>query len=106
MKKAFCFLALSACFFACQKQQANNELRAQIQAGVPPSAEGPEEIENTPTPANITTTPNPVESLAPQPEASATPTVTETPILSPTETPTPAISSTPEATPQKSEAGE
>jgi hypothetical protein len=102
MKKAFCFLALSACFFACQKQQANNELLAQIQSDVPPP---PEEVENTPTPANEATTPNAIESITPQPEESVTPSVTETPILSPTTSPTPAISSTPEPTMQTPEAG-
>jgi hypothetical protein len=104
MQKAFCFLALSACFFACQRQQAGDEVLAQIQAEVPVPAEGPEKIENTPTPTNLAATPSPVESITPQPEASVTPTATETPILSPTQTPT--ISSTPEATVQTPEPGE
>ncbi|PYL89715.1 MAG: hypothetical protein DMF14_12340 [Verrucomicrobia bacterium] len=104
MKKAFCFLALSACFFACQKQQADNELLAQIQPDVPPPAERPpKEIGNTPTPVNRAATPSPVQSITPQSEASVTPTATETPILSPT--PTPAISSTPKSTVQTPEAG-
>jgi hypothetical protein len=106
MQKAFCFLALSACFFGCQRRQASDEVRAQIQAEVPPPRKGPKAIENTPTPTNLAATPSPVESITPQPEASVTPTVTETPILSPTQTPTPTISSTPEATVQTSEAGE
>jgi hypothetical protein len=106
MQKAFCFLALSACFFACQRQQASDEVLAQIQTEVPVPAEGPEAIENTPTPTNLAATPSPVESITPQPEASVTPTATETPILSPTETPTPTISSTPEATVQTPERGE
>src|SRR5467141_3512641 len=86
MQKAFCFLALSACFFACQRQQASDEVLAQIQTEVPVPAEGPEAIENTPTPTNVAATPSP--------------------ILSPTETPTPTISSTPEATVQTPERGE
>jgi hypothetical protein len=104
MQKAFCFLALSACFFACQRQQAGDEVLAQIQADVPVPAEGPEKIENTPTPINLAATPSPVESITPQPEASVTPTATETAILSPTQTPT--ISSAPEATVQTPEPGE
>ena len=138
MKKGLCILALSACVFACGKQQARDKSRVETEREVelssheralieakqnaishlmPVSAERAEqeptkeqqpaeEIGNTPTPANTATTPNPVESITPQPEASATPTVTETPILSPTVTPTSVISSTPEATPQTSEAGE
>jgi len=106
MQKALCFLALSACFFACQRQQTGDELRAQIQAEVPPPAEGPEAIEKTPTPTNLAATPSPIESIKPQPEASVTPAPTETPILSPTQTPTPTISSTPEATVQTPESGE
>jgi hypothetical protein len=106
MQKAFCFLALSACFFACQRQQTGQELRAQIQAEVPPPAGGPEPIEKRPTPTNLASTPSPVESITPQPEASVTPTATETPLLSPTQTPTPTISSTPEATVQMPEPGE
>src|SRR5438477_7131876 len=106
MQKAFCFLALSACFFACQRQQASDEVLAQIQTEVPVPAEGPETIENTPTPTNLAATPSPVKSITPQPEASVTLTATETPILSPTETPTPTISSTPEATVQTPERGE
>src|SRR2546430_17258858 len=106
MQKAFCFLALSACFLACQSQQSGAEILAQIQAEVPVPAEGPEKIENTPTPTNLAATPSPVESITPQPEASVTPTATETPILSPTQTPTPTISSTPEATVQTPEPGE
>src|SRR5438309_5145056 len=101
MQKAFCFLALSACFFACQRQQASDEVLAQIQTEVPVPAEGPETIENTPTPTNLAATPSPVKSITPQPEASVTLTATETPILSPTETPTPTISSAPEATVQR-----
>ena len=99
MQNAFCFLALSACFFACQRQQTGDEMRAQIQAEAPPPAERPEKIENTPTPS-------PVESITPQPEASVTPTATETPILSPTATPTPANSSTPAAAGQTPQAVE
>ena len=106
MQKAFCFLALSTCLFACQREQAGSEVRAQIQAELPPSAEGPEKIESTPTPTNLAATPSPVESITPQPEASVTPTVTETPTLSPTETPAPEISPTPEATVQTPERGE
>ena|SRR2546423_3692456 len=106
MQKAFCFLALSACFFGCQRQQATDEVRAQIQAEVPPPAEGPEKIEDTPTPRNLATTPSPVESITPRPEASVTPAAVETPILSPTQTPAPTISSTPEATVQTPEPGE
>src|SRR5207248_5493544 len=106
MQKAFCFLALSACFFACQRQQAGDEVLAQIQAEVPVPAEGPEKIENTPTPTNLAATPSPVKSITPQPEASVTPTATETPILSPTQTPAPTISSTPEATVQTPEPSE
>jgi hypothetical protein len=100
MQKAFCFLALSACFFACQRQQASDEVLAQIQTEVPVPAEGPEAIENTPTPTNLAATPSPVKSITPQPEASVTPTATKIPILSPTETPTP------EATVQTPERGE
>ena len=103
MQKAFCFLALSACFFACQRQQASDEVLAQIQSEVPVPAEGPETIENTPTPTNLAATPSPVKSITPQPEASVTLTATKTPILSPTETPTPTISSIPEATVQTPE---
>jgi hypothetical protein len=106
MQKAFCFLALSACFFACQRQQATDEMLAQIQTEVPVPAEGPEAIENTPTPTNRAARPSPVKSITLQPEASVTLTATETPILSPTQTPTPAISSTPEATVQTPERGE
>src|SRR5438477_1828430 len=106
MQKAFCFLALSACFFACQRQQASDEVLAQIQTEVPVPAERPETIENTPTPTNLAATPSPVKSITPQPEASVTLKATETPILSPTETPTPTISSTPEATVQTPERGE
>ncbi len=106
MQKAFCFLTMSACFFACQRQQASDEVLAQIQTEVPVPAEGPEAIENTPTPTNLAPTQSPVKSITPQPEASVTPTATETPILSPTETPTPTISSTPEATVQTPERGE
>jgi hypothetical protein len=106
MQKAFCFLALSACFFACQRQQASNQVRAQIQAEVPPPAEGPEAIEKRPTPTNLAATPSPVESITPQPEASVTPTATETPILSPTQTATPTISSIPEAIAQTPQPGE
>src|SRR6267378_8233858 len=106
MQKAFCFLALSACFFACQRQQTSDEMLAQIQTEVPVPAEGPEAIEKTPTPTNLAATPSPVESITPQPEASVTPTATETPMLSPTQTPTPTTSSTPEATVQTPEPGE
>jgi hypothetical protein len=106
MQKTFCFLALSACFFACQREQTASEMRAQIHAEAPPPAEGPEQVENTPTPTKMATTPSPVESITPQPEASVTPTATETPILSPTATPTPANSSTPKATLQTPEAVE
>src|SRR6476620_10197628 len=106
MQKAFCFLTMSACFFACQRQQASDEVLAQIQTEVPVPAEGPEAIENTPTPTNLAPTQSPVKSITPQPEASVAPTATETPILSPTETPTPTISSTPEATVQTPERGE
>jgi hypothetical protein len=105
MQKAFCFLALSACFFACQRQQAGDEVLAQLQTEVPAPAEGPEAIENTPAPTNLAT-PSPVKSITPQPEASVTRTATETPILSPTRTPTPTISSTPEPTVQTPERGE
>jgi hypothetical protein len=69
MQKAFCFLALSACFFACQRQQASDEVLAQIQTEVPVPAEGPEAIENSPTPTNLAATPSPVKSITPQPEA-------------------------------------
>src|SRR5438445_13657701 len=100
MQRAFCFLALSACLFACQRQQASDGVLAQIQTEVPVPAEGPEAIENTPTPTNLAATPSPVESITPQPEASVTPTATETPMLSPTQTPTPTISSIPEVTVQ------
>src|SRR6476469_2025101 len=103
MQKAFCFLTMSACFFACQRQQASDEVLAQIQTEVPVPAEGPEAIENTPTPTNLAPTQSPVKSITPQPKASVTLTATETPILSPTETPTPTISSTPEATVQTSD---
>jgi hypothetical protein len=106
MKKVSCFLALSACFFACQREQARNELRAQIQAEAAPPAEGPETIEATQTPTNLAETPSPVESMTPHPEASVAPAATETPILSPTQTPTPTTSSTPEATVQTHEFGE
>lgn len=106
MQKAFCFLALSACFFGCQRQQDADEVRAQIQAEVPPPSEGPKAIEKTPTPTNLVATPSPVESITPPPEASVTPTATETPILLPTQTPTPTFSSTPDATVQMPEAGE
>ena len=106
MQKAFCFLALSACFFACQRKQASDEVLAQIQTEVPVPAERPEAIENTPTPTRLAATPSRVESITPQPEASVTPTATETPILSPAQTPTPTISSTPEATVQTPERGE
>jgi hypothetical protein len=103
MQKAFCFFALSACFFACQRKQASDEMLAQIQTEVPVPAEGPETIENTPTPTHLASTPSPVESITPQPEASVAPTATETPILSPTETPTPAVSSTIVQTPERGE---
>jgi hypothetical protein len=135
MKKGLCILALSACVFACGKQQARDKSRAETEREAelssheralieakqnaishlmsvsaqraeqePTKDQQPaEEIGNTPTPANTATTPNPVESITPQPEASATPTVMETPILSPTATPTPMFSSTPEATPQAPE---
>jgi hypothetical protein len=103
MKKFFCLLALSACFFAYQKQQASDKVRAQIPSEVRSTAEGPAEIGNTPTPGELATTPNPVASVTPHSETSVTPTPKETPILSPT--PTPAISSTPESTVQTPEAG-
>lgn len=103
MQKAFCFLALTACFFACQRQQAGNEPQAQIQAEEPPPREA---NEKTPTPTNPAATPSPVESITSQPEASVAPTATETPILSPTQRPTSTISSTPEATLQIPEPGE
>src|SRR5437762_13455586 len=106
MQRAFCFLALSACFFACQRQQASDGVLAQIQTEVPVPAEGPEATENTPTPTNLAATPSPVKSITPQPEASITLTATETPILSPTETPTRTISTTPAATVQTSERDE
>ena len=106
MQKAFCFLALSGCFFACQRQQASDEVLAQIQTEVPVPAKGPEAIENTPAPTNLAATPSPVKSITPQPEASVTPTATETPVLSPSQTPTPTISSTPEPTVQTPERGE
>ena len=106
MQKAFCFLALSACFFACHRQQAGDGVLAQIQTEVPAPAEGPKAIENTPTPTNLAATPSPVKSRTPQPEASVTPTATETSILSPTATPTPTISSTPEAPAQTPGHGE
>jgi hypothetical protein len=105
MKKVFCFLALTACFFACQRKQARDEVPAQIQTEVPVPGEGPEAIEKTPTPTSLAATPSPVESITPQPEATVTPTATETPILSPTQTPTPTISSTPETTVQMPEPG-
>src|SRR5438067_1658879 len=95
MKKVLFILALSACFFAYQKQQASNKVRVQIQSEVRSTAEGPTEIGNSPTPADVATTPSPVASVTPHSEAGVTPTATETPILSPT--PTPAISSTPES---------
>ncbi len=95
MKKVLCLLALSACFFAYQKQQASDKVRVQIQSEVRSTAEGPTEIGNSPTPADVATTPNS--------EAGVTPTATETPILSPT--PTPAISSTAESAVQTPEAG-
>ena len=101
MKKVLCLLALSACFFAYQKQQASNKVRVQIQSEVRSTAEGPTEIGNSPTPADVATTPTPVASVTAHSEARVTPTATETPILSPT----PAISSTPESTVQTSEAG-
>src|SRR5437868_14270592 len=106
MQKAFCFLALSACFFACQRQQASDEVLAQIQTEVPVPAEGPETIENTPTPTSLAATPSPVKSITTQPEASVALTATETRILSSTETRTPTIPSTPVATvltPQRGE---
>jgi len=103
MQKAFCFFALSACFFACQRKQASDEMLAQIQTEVPVPAEGPEAIENAPTPTHLAATPSPVESITPQPEASVAPTATETPILSPTETPTPTVSSTIVQTPERGE---
>src|SRR6476660_7929340 len=106
MQKAFCFLALSACFFACHSQQASDGVLAQIQTEVPVQAEGPKAIGNTPTPTKLAATPSPVKSRTAQPEASVTPTATETPILSPTATPTPTISSTPEATAQTPGHGE
>ena len=106
MQKALCFLALSTCFFACHRQQASDEVLAQIQTEAPVPAEGPKAIENTPTPTNLAATPSPVESITPQPEASVPPTDTETPTLSPTETPTPKISSTLEATVQTPGRGE
>ena len=105
MKKVLCLLALSACFFAYQKQQASDKVRVQIQSEVRSTAEGPTEIGNSPTPADVATTPSPVASVTPHVEASVTPSATQTPILSPTATPTPAISSTPESTAQTSEAG-
>src|SRR5205807_2394190 len=94
MQKAFCFLALSACFFACQRQQASDEVLAQIQTEVPVPAEGPETIENTPTPKNLPPTPSPVKPLTPQPEAIAPLPASEPPTLSPTDTPTPATPAT------------
>src|SRR5437868_14301715 len=98
MKKAVCFLALS-CFFAIQKQQPGYQLFAQVQSDMPSGAGGPEqEIRNATTPTNKATTPKPVESIPPQPEASATP--TETPNLSPAATPTSALSVSPTATAQ------
>ena len=105
MKKTFCVLALTACFFAYQKQHASDQVRAQIQSEVPSPAKGPAEIGRTPTSADMATTPSPVASVTPHAEASATPRATETPILSRTATPTPAISSTPESTAPTPEAG-
>src|SRR5205807_2512540 len=63
MQKAFCFLALSACFFACQRQQASDEVLAQIQTEVPVPAEGPQTIENTPPPTTLAATPSPGRGL-------------------------------------------
>src|SRR6476660_4758401 len=103
MQKAFCFLTMSACFFACQRKQASDEVLAQIQTEVPVPAEGPEAIENAPTPPHLASTPSPVESVTPQAEASVAPPATETPILSPTETPTPTVSSTIVQTPERGE---
>src|SRR6266700_1179049 len=102
MKKVLCLLALSACFFAYQKQQASDKVRVQIQSEVRSTAEGPTEIGNSPAPADVATTPTPVASasVTAHSEARVTPTATDTPILSPTPTPTPAISSTPESTVQ------
>src|SRR5205807_447534 len=87
MNRDFCVLALSACFFAYQKRQASDEVRAQIQSDVPSPAEGPAEIGKTPTPADVATTPSPVASVTPHVEASVTPSATQTPILSPTAPP-------------------
>ena len=106
MQRLFCFLALSAFFFACQRQQTGDELVAQIQAEAPPPAEGPETVEATPTPTILVATPSPVESMTPHPEGSVTSTARDTPILSATQTSTPTISSTPEATVQPPESSE
>jgi hypothetical protein len=106
MKKVFCVLALSTCLFSCERQQARDEVLAQVQTEVPVPAEGLEAIEKTPTPKNLAAKPSPVESITPQSEASVTPTATETPILSPTQTPTPTISSTLETIVQTPEPGE
>jgi hypothetical protein len=105
MKKVFCVLSLSICFFACQKRQGGYQLLAQIQLNLPAPAEQPGEIESKSAPATKATTPNAAESTTPQSKARVIPTATETSILSLTAKPTPAISSTPESTAQTAEAG-
>ena len=103
MKKAFCLLALSACFFACQKKQANDERRAEREREAELSARERALIESKQK--TVSQTPVSIQQVEQEPangeqpaEASVTPTATETPILSPTATPTPGISSTPEPT--------
>jgi hypothetical protein len=109
MKKAFCVLALSACFFACQKQQAKDERRAEREREAELSARERTLIESkqkTVSHLTLVSVQQVEQELAngEQPaEASVTPTATETPILSPTATPTPTISSTPEPTVQTPE---
>jgi hypothetical protein len=131
MKKAFCVLALSACFFACQKQQANDKRRAGREREAELSAReralieskqktvsqlkpvSVQQVEQEPAngeqPAEeIGNTPTPANiAPPPTPVGSITPqpeaSVTPTATETPILSPTPTISSTPESTVQTSE---
>jgi hypothetical protein len=134
MKKSLCILAISACVFACGKQQARDKSRAETEREAELSAHeralieakqnaishlksvSAQRAQQDPTKEQqaaeqIENTPTPATTATtPSPVESVTPqpeasvTPTETPILSSTAAPTPTISSTPEATAQTSEA--
>jgi len=56
MQKAFLLSGPERMFFCMSETAASDEVLAQIQTEVPVPAEGPEAIENTPTPTNLAAT--------------------------------------------------